>query len=58
MIVYYHTRTSREGWQFAYSHEYDSNKWTDWELDWIDAMLKHGQMCLTIGDSMFSLKKG
>lgn len=57
MQIHYHQKT-REGWTFQYSHEFDSNKWTDWELEWIDEMLKRGSMCLTIGDSMFSIKKG
>lgn len=57
MIIFYHLKT-REGWSHQYSHEFDSPKWTDWELNWIDEMLKRGSMCLTIGDSMFSLKKG
>jgi hypothetical protein len=58
MIVYFHTRTTRDGWSLKYSHEHDSNMWTDWELEWIDEMLKRGHMCLTIGDAMFSFKKG
>ena len=58
MLVHFHIKTNRDGWQHQYSHEYDSNKWSDWELQWIDTMIDQGSMCLTIGDAMFSLKKG
>jgi len=58
MLIHYHQKTNRDGWQFKYAHEFDSPKWTDWELQWIDEMLKRGSMCLTIGDAMFSVKRG
>ena len=57
MIVYYHLKTN-DGWTTQYAHEYDSNKWTDWQLSWIDEMINRGSMALTIGDAMFSIKKG
>jgi hypothetical protein len=57
MIIHFHIKR-HDGWTFQYAHEHDSNKWTDWELEWIDELLKRGAMCLTIGDSMFSIKKG
>jgi len=57
MIIHFHMKTAF-GWQHVLEREHDSNKWTDWELEWIDELLKRGAMCLTIGDSMFSIKKG
>jgi hypothetical protein len=57
MLIHYHRNTAF-GWQHITAREHDSAKWTPWQLDWIKEMLSQGSMCLTIGDSMFSLKKG
>jgi hypothetical protein len=58
VTVYYHEKDSINGWTLKEFHDSDSNKWTDWQLQWIDELLHRGHMVLTIGDAMFSLKRG
>jgi len=57
MIIHFHMKTAF-GWQHVLQREHDSPKWTPPQREWINEILKHGHMCLTVGDTMYSIKKG
>jgi hypothetical protein len=56
MIICYHEKGSN-GWEQVAIREHDSKLWTTTDQWAIDHLLTHGSMVLTMGHSMWEVKR-
>ena len=55
MIIALHQKNELVGWQKVTQADLISNVWTDFDREWIDEMLMHGEQVLTVGDCMYEV---
>lgn len=55
MIIAYHSRTNKHGWQEVCRYPIDSPEWSKQDRVFIDQLLECGDMVITCGWSMWNI---
>ena len=58
LIIVYHAKNDKTGWNEVCRHPLDSIQWTPQHKVFIDEMINQGEWVLTIGWNMYQIIRG
>jgi hypothetical protein len=57
MLITYHQKTERDGWQPVCTRPIESPEWDRADRFWLDHLERTGSLVVTCGESMWEVKK-